>query len=46
MTYYKCRYKQLELGVFMYAIVSLGVTFICYTGLENIFKLDFTLKYF
>ena len=27
------RYKQLELGVFMYAIVSLGVTFICYTGL-------------
>ena len=29
------RYKQLELGVFMYAIVSLGVTFICYTGREN-----------
>merc|ERR1712029_522212 len=26
------RYKQLELGVFMYAIVSLGVTFICYTA--------------
>ena len=31
------RYKQLELGVFMYAIVSLGVTFICYTGLKNNF---------
>jgi len=26
------RYKQLELGVFMYAIVSLAVTFICYTA--------------
>jgi len=26
------RYKQLELGVFMYAIVSLGVTFMCYTA--------------
>ena len=26
------RYKQLELGVFMYAIVSLAVTFMCYTG--------------
>ena len=26
------RYKQLELGVFMYAIVSLAITFICYTG--------------
>jgi len=26
------RYKQLELGVFMYAIVSLAVTFMCYTA--------------
>ena len=26
------RYKQLELGVFMYAIVSLAITFMCYTG--------------
>merc|ERR1712156_475131 len=26
------RYKQLELGVFMYAIVSLAITFICYTA--------------
>merc|ERR1739846_54805 len=26
------RYKQLELGVFMYAIVSLAITFMCYTA--------------
>lgn len=33
----------------MYAIVSLGVTFICYTGMEKLdedFTIDFALKYF
>ena len=27
-----CRYKQMELGVFMYAIIALALTFMCYTG--------------